>query len=323
MTQSGILAVRLGSMGDILHTLPAVATLRESFPGTPITWLVESKWLPLLEENPDVSEVATLNRSSLRCLVASLRRVRTRRWAAAIDFQGLLKSATCAKLSGAPRIYGFAKGQLREPAAAILYSDQIAACSAHVVEMNLELVRAAGASEIARRFAIPPGRPEGELPEGDFVLANPFAGWRAKEWPLERFSMLAMRIREELAMPLVLNGSPESEAMLRAAPGVHVHLSGLAGLIDATRRARAVVGLDSGPMHLAAALGKPGVAIFGPTDPARNGPYGDSFRVVRSRDAVSSYKRRDEYDAAILAISVDEVVEALQEQLSTPARQGE
>ena len=306
-------------MGDILHTLPAVASLRASFPDTPVTWLVESKWLALLEGNPDVSAIATLDRSGLRGLVASLQRLRDRPYAVAIDFQGLMKSAACAKLSGAPRIYGFAKAQLREPAAAILYSEQVAARPAHVVEMNLDLVRKAGAREIIRRFAVPPGRPEGETPAGDYVLANPLAGWKAKEWPLERFSALAARIRQEFGIPLVLNGPPPSEPVLRTVPGACVHLSGLAGLIDATRRATAVVGLDSGPMHLAAALGKPGVAIFGPTDPARNGPYGDSLKVIRGPGAVSSYKRRDEYDVAMLAVSVDQVFEALREKLSAPA----
>jgi len=306
-------------MGDILHTLPAVASLRASFPEAPITWLVESKWLPLLEGNPDVSEVAALDRTSLGGLLASLRRLRRSRYTLAIDFQGLMKSAACARLSGARHICGFAKAQLREPAAAILYSEQVAARAAHVVEMNLDLTRGAGARNIVRRFAVPRGQPEGEMPEGDYVLANPMAGWKAKEWPLERFSMLAMRLREGFGMPLVLNGPQGSEAVLRTVSGASVHLSGLAGLIDATRRARAVVGLDSGPLHLAAALGKPGVAIFGPTDPARNGPYGDSFRVIRGPAAVSSYKRRDEYDTAMLAVSVDQVFEALRERLSAAA----
>jgi heptosyltransferase-1 len=117
-------------------------------------------------------------------------------------------------------------------------------------------------------------------------------------------------VAERLDMPLVLNGSFDSAAALASVRGARVHLSGISGLIDATRRAHAVIGVDSGPMHLAAALGKPGVAIFGPTDPARNGPYGGSLRVLRSGDAITTYKRRAN-DAAMRAIGAAAVVEAL------------
>ena len=111
-------------------------------------------------------------------------------------------------------------------------------------------------------------------------------------------------------MPLVVNGPPESKEILEQMRGVHVHLSGLSGLIDATRKAYAVVGVDSGPMHLAAALAKPGIAIFGPTDPARNGPYGGSLRVLRSPSAVTTYKRLSN-DDAMRAITPAAVADAL------------
>jgi hypothetical protein len=116
---------------------------------------------------------------------------------------------------------------------------------------------------LLRTFAIPQGAPEGKLPDGRFVLASPLAGWGAKQWPLKSYEELAAK----LDVPLVVNGAPGSASELGSIRGAHVHLSGIDGLIDATRRAHAVIGVDSGPMHLAAALGKPGVAIFGPTDP--------------------------------------------------------
>jgi heptosyltransferase-1 len=144
------------------------------------------------------------------------------------------------------------------------------------------------------------------LPDGKFVLASPLAGWNAKQWPLERFEELASL----LEMPLVVNGSPDSAEMLQRVRGAHVHISGIAGLIDATRRAHAVIGVDSGPMHLAAALAKPGVAIFGTTDPTRNGPYGGSLRVLRSGAAVTTYKR-DAADTHMRAIGAEAVAEAL------------
>jgi heptosyltransferase-1 len=111
-------------------------------------------------------------------------------------------------------------------------------------------------------------------------------------------------------MPLVVNGPPDAAEILHRIRGAHVHLSGLRGLIDATRRACAVVGVDSGPMHLAAALSKPGVAVFGPTDPGRNGPYGGSMRVLRTRDAVTTYKRNVS-DRDMRRVAPEAVAEAL------------
>ena len=155
---------------------------------------------------------------------------------------------------------------------------------------------------------LPPGAPEGDLPEGRFVLVSPLAGWGSKQWPLEFHEELARR----LDVPLVANGPPDAADLLARIRGAHVHLSGIAGLIDATRRAQAVIGVDSGPLHLAAALGKPGVAVFGPTDPARNGPYGGTIRVLRNPGALTTYKRRPAGDESMRAISPEAVLEALQ-----------
>jgi heptosyltransferase-1 len=120
-----------------------------------------------------------------------------------------------------------------------------------------------------------------------------------------------------LNIPLVVNGPVDSEDMLRKIDGAQVHLSGIQGLIYATRRAQAIVGVDSGPVHLAAALGKPGVAIYGPTDPASHGPYGGSLRVLRSAGAVTNYKRRAADLGSMRAVSPAEVVEALHDSLRT------
>jgi heptosyltransferase-1 len=180
-----------------------------------------------------------------------------------------------------------------------------------VVDRNLDLAAAAGAPLAVRSFALPSGRPEGELPEGDFVLASPLAGWGAKQWPVEHFRTLGDLLAREFHLPLVLN-LPASHVERTVDPGsCWLHFSGLPGLVHATRRAAAVVGVDSGPLHLAAALGKPGVAIFGPTDPARNGPYGGSLTMLRSPRAATTYKRRADIDGSMSEISPDQVLEAL------------
>jgi heptosyltransferase-1 len=299
MSDARLLMVRLGAMGDIIHTLPAAAALKRHTPACRLSWLVEHKWTPLLEGNPHLDEVLVLDRSSGASAISSAWSLRRHKFPQAIDFQGLIKSAVCARLA-ACRVRGFAMAELRERRAAWLYHQTTATAAAHVIDRNLELAGCAGAPH---EFWIPPGAPEGKLPDGKFVLACPLAGWGAKQWPAARYAELRVLLAGR-GLALVLNGPPGS--------GLD-HESGLAGLIDATRRAHAVVGVDSGPLHLAAALGKPGVAIFGPTDPARNGPAGTSVRVLRAERAATTYQRRASSDASMISISAADVVDALME----------
>jgi heptosyltransferase I len=309
-----ILVVRLGAMGDVIHALPAVASLKHSFPGSHLTWLIEARWAPLLEQNPYVDRVAIFERGNPRAWMRNWDKLRAQRFNFAVDFQGLVKSALATSMAWPDRIFGFHQSQVRERASALFYSNKTVAQSAHKVERNLELAAAAGAANILRTFPLPEGAPEGELPPNGFILASPLAGWRAKQWPLAFYSRLASRIERELELPFVLNG-PEEMGELPSIPSAIIHHSTLPGLIHATRRAAAVIGVDSGPLHLAAALGKPGVAIFGPTDPAMNGPYGDTLNVLRSPRAVTSYKRLTAIDASMREIDPDRVFEALKAQL--------
>jgi heptosyltransferase-1 len=294
----GILVVRLGAMGDIVHTLPAVTALSQNHPQSHLTWLVEPRWLPLLEGNPFVDRIVVLRRQSLGGLMETRAELRQRRYDCAFDFQGLMKSALCAWSAGPREIRGFNASQVRERAASWFYSQTTLSRFAHVVDRNMDL---AGAPSAQRVFPLPDGQPEGDLP-GDFVLASPLAGWQSKQWPLEHYEKLGARLKQDLGITLLLNGPPDSRLP---------HRSGIPGLIFATRRALAVVGVDSGPLHLAAALGKPGVAIFGPTDPARNGPYGASIRVLRAPTADTTYKRGAEIDASMREVTPDQVFESL------------
>jgi heptosyltransferase-1 len=312
----GILVVRLGSMGDVIHALPAVSTLKHSFPSLPLTWVIEPKWAYLLSGNPFVDRVVELDRHTLAGLRQAWHELRLQRYAWAVDFQGLFKSALTASLARPDRIFGFHQSQAREPIAALFYSNRVRAGSAHIVDRNLELATGSGASSVVCTFPLPEGTPEGVLPEGDFVLASPLAGWLAKQWPLEYYSELARLLKAELDLPLVLNGPPRAGAALTPVHGTMTHLCGLPGLLHATRRALAVVGIDSGPMHLAAALDKPGVAVFGPTDPNRNGPYGKSFAVLRVPGAETSYKRRQEISDCMKAITPEAVYQTLKDRIS-------
>ncbi|MGP8243053.1 MAG: glycosyltransferase family 9 protein [Bryobacteraceae bacterium] len=311
-----LLIVRLGAMGDILHALPAVASLRASHPAARITWVVEPRWAPLLEGNPHIDRVVAIRRGSLAALRESWRELRAESYHCAVDFQGLLKSALAAKAARPDRLFGFDRTQVRELAATLFYSDLVHSGAAHRVDQCLDLAAAVpGTSARVGEFWLPEGRPEGELPDGDFVLASPLAGWRGKQWPLEFYGALAERLRRELSLPLVWN--VPSSGSVPAVEGVGLHVSSLPGLIWATRRAAAIVGVDSGPMHLAAALGKPGVAIFGPTDPARNGPYqaNAGLLVLRYAGAVTTYQRGDTIDDSMRRISPGQVFETLREAL--------
>lgn len=305
-----ILVVRLGAMGDIINTLPAAASLKQGIAGARVSWIVEPRWVPLLEDNPYVDEIIPFDRRSFQSLRCAWQQLRAEIFDIAVDFQGLIKSAVVASAARARRVVGFDCDVARESAAAWFYSNTGGSSARHVVDQYLDLAAVAGASTLLRVFPIPAGRLEGDLPDGPFVLASPLAGWGAKQWPIEFYSELGRMVKEECGLPLVVNGPRPIEV-----PFTWPNVSGVHGLIHATRRAVAVVGVDSGPLHLAAALGKPGVAIYGPTDPERNGPYDSGMTVLRSASAVTSHKRTDR-DDAMREISPLDAFKALQQQLA-------
>lgn len=200
-------------MGDIVHALPAVATLHRGFPGSQITWVVESRWAPLLEGNPFVDRVVLFDRRTAAGLRRAWRELRAQRLDFAVDFQGLIKSALVASAARTDRIFGLNRWAAREPLASVFYSNPVASHAAHRVDRNLELAAAAGAPEAVHASPLPPGRAEGSLPD-TFVLASPLSGWRSKQWPLDFYARLAARLRREAGLPLVLNGPPaEREAL--------------------------------------------------------------------------------------------------------------
>ena len=324
-----ILVVRLGHLGDVLHTLPAVTLLKNAWPRAEISWLVDPLWAPLLDGNPTLDRVIrfplkTWRRnktklSSWREYRRSMADLRAARFDLAIVFQPLIQSTWIARSSGAAEVVGFDTPNLKEPLSRLLLHRRIAAHGDHVVEKNLELVRGLTGSPVTQppQVWLPRGETPALTPNEDFLLACPHAGWQAKEWPPERFAELASLVWAEQRMPLVLNGAPaEADRLRRIAQrcpndACRVVPSDIPGLLGLTHRAKAVIGLDSGPLHLAAALHKPGVALFGPTDPARNGPFGDSFTIIRRQGAPTSYRRRNQPSASLADITAREVWDAL------------
>ncbi|MDQ2843435.1 MAG: glycosyltransferase family 9 protein [Acidobacteriota bacterium] len=305
-----VLVIRLGAMGDVLHALPAVASMKLSFPRCTLVWLIAQKWLPLLAGNPYVDEIVPFDRAGIGSFWDLRRALRAVQPEIAIDFQGLLQSALAGRLAGAKKFYGFDRTVAREPLSSMLYTDCISVTGPHRIQRNLELVTAAGATRLTEESWIPEGLSEGELPRGPYVLASPFAGWRSKEWVAERYGQLGKLLNKH-GLELILNVPPERSEDLSRFQHARIHTSSLEGLIHATRCAAAVIGVDSGPLHLAAALKKPGVALYGPTDPAQTGPFNSPMIVVRQQEAETTYKRGRDIHESMDGIAVEQVSEAL------------
>ncbi|HEX3685537.1 MAG TPA: glycosyltransferase family 9 protein [Bryobacteraceae bacterium] len=305
-----ILAIRLSALGDIIHALPAITSLKQSFPASKLALLIAPRWLPIVEGNPYIDELIAPNIATVRRLRPSL----------AFDFQGLLKSALLGRLARPKSFFGFDKSVARESFASLFYTHRVPVTGPHRVERNLQLIAAAGASTLSDEAWIPPGRSEGHLPSGPFVLTSPFAGWAGKQWPIDNYDRLGQILSSE-GFELAVNIPAQRASELALFRHVHAHTSSIAGLIDATRRAAAVVGVDSGPLHLAAALRKPGVALFGPTDPRLTGPYGGTISVIRTDDVATTYKRHASVHASMRVITPQQVAETLLHSLAnTPVR---
>lgn len=330
MAEPRFLLVRLGSLGDIVHALPAAAALRDTFPGARIDWIVDSKWEPLLEGNSDLSNVISLKSKSASGISAAVWQLRTAKYTHAIDFQGLYKSALLAFASGAPRPIGFQRSYAREGFASFFFTDRLNLRGAHKVDHNLTLAERAGARIANPRFSMAirskdDERVSHELTANDlreYFVLNPGGGWRSKCWPAERYGELHRQLAEQYNVRGVVTfGRGEEELaqqIIRAAGNpapVALQLE-LGPLMAALRRAKFVISADTGPLHLASALKTPVAGLFGPTDPARNGPCSSDDVVVRKPHfGETTYRRGASYSPAMLSISVDQVVEAVQRRL--------
>lgn len=338
-----LLIVRLSAMGDVIHTLPAAQALRDAFPAATIGWLIEERWAELLcapgtprrgprtPQRPLVDWVHTVDlkgwRKSLFTVQTAERiarvwnDVRSSHYEVALDLQGAIRSAILARWSGAPVIFGAA--QPRETPASLFYTRPVIVRGTHVVEQNLSITE----SFIGRKLAVPAVEfPRDEAAESritqrlrdaiirEFAILNPGAGWGAKRWPAERYGRVARALAKEGLQSLVNHG-PGEESIAREVEAASEGLArpfqcSISELIALTLRARLFIGGDTGPMHLAAALKIPVVAIFGPTDPARNGPYGTRSIILRNPESPTSHARIAQPDQAMLEITVDAVVDA-------------
>src|SRR5579864_153134 len=332
-------------MGDVIHALPAALALREAYPEAMIGWIIEERWAELLcapgaakrgarsAQRPLVDWVHTVNLKGWRKSLFSFHGlepiarvwndVRSAGYQVAVDLQGAIRSAVLAQWSGAPVVYG--TREPRESAAALWYTRQATTRGKHVIEQGLSVME----SLVGKKLAVPAapfprdaGAEEGieqrlrEFGIEKFAILNPGAGWGAKRWPAERYGQVA-RALAKCGLQSVVNFGPGEGELARAAETAsesagRAFQCSISELIALTRRARLFVGGDTGPLHLAAALKVPVVAIFGPTDPARNGPYGSRSVVLRNPASMTTHARNPRTDEAMLGIGVEEVVRAAQ-----------
>ena len=332
------LVVRLTALGDILHTLPAVAALRAAHRNARIDWVVERKWAPVLEGSPAIDEVIPFDRRSALGAIQCVQRLRQNRYTCAIDFQGLYKSSVLALLSGAERRIGFERGGAREPGASLLYTERIAPVGRHVAELNYSLAEAASASRPPSPeypLRVPAGGAASvrarlhDLGIGEYIVVGPAGSWGAKCWPAERYGEFCREFEkksgEKNLSVVVIQGRGESaiaEEVCRAASPARptVIATTIEELMGLLAHARCMLAADSGPLHLAAALGTPVVGLYGPTDPARNGPFVPGAIVVsEARPEEINYKRRKTTSPAMLRIGVEKVLDAVDSCLKASA----
>jgi heptosyltransferase-1 len=337
------LIVRLGAMGDIIHSLPAAAALRRARPTAEIGWAVEDRWVELLSTRaalgdrrgpqkplPDRIHIvntrawreAMFSDETWREAMDAIKQIRGFRYDIAIDFQGAWKSAAVAFFSGTRLRVGFEKP--REGPASILYNRRIPWRGDHVIEQAMCLAEAFGANTLPTDICPDEFFPRDDAAEqwcdeqlrthgiSEFAILNPGAGWGAKQWPSERYAEVARALAFQGLRSVVNHGPTElplanEVAQLSAGAAVPIACS-IGELIALTRRARLFVGGDTGPMHLAAALRIPVVALFGPTNPRRNGPFATRAVVLGGVNSTAAYRHSAEPHEGLLSITVAEVL---------------
>jgi heptosyltransferase-1 len=337
VTSSGsprILLVKLSSFGDVLHALPTLEALRALYPQGHITWLVEEVYVPLLSGHPALDEVwavprvrlgQKVGREELLRLIRLLRRVAASRFDLVIDLQGLLKSAMWVALARSPRKIGY--NHTRELSYLPLterlppYDPE-----AHAVWRYLHVARHLGAPPTLPRFrlGLTPAFPGSlALPDRDLAVLHPGARWASKLWPVTSWAHLGDWLSRDKKLAVLITGSAGDRALAAQITSQmqekawnlagRTSLPELAGIMQ---KARLAVTADTGPMHLAAALGTRVVALFGPTAPGRTGPFGAGHRVVRLGISCSPcFQRHCPEPRCLTALSPDAVLAAVEKSL--------
>lgn len=329
-----ILLIRTSALGDVVHCLPVLTALRRRFPEAHLGWVVEEAMAPVLEGHPDLDERIVVRLrpwrknlwTSRREMRDALYRLRSFEADVALELMGNHKGGLLARLSGASRRIGLAAAHRREAGTGLYVNETVEPTGPHAVDRALAVARPLGLSPEAPDFGgekLFPGATElppellRALPSGPFVVVQPGAGWGNKVYPPDRWGRIAQALAEDPGLPTRVATAPGEEALAReveaASEGTAraVPAFGLAALAGLLRRATLVLGGDTGPTHLAHALGTPTLCVLGPTDPARHGLYGAPERSLAVRLPCSfCYKRFDETKACLLSLPPERIVGA-------------
>ena len=333
MPEPRFLVVRLGALGDIVHTFPAVSALRETFPNSEIVWITHPRWKFLVETGGLASQVWTTETRSLSSVRKTINALRSAQFDASIDYQGLWKSAALPFFGGVKRRIGFSSQTIREFGVPLLYTEKVDCTTVHIADQNGELSLRAGAGNPTAPFNLQiPQEADAEIRDflqklnlDRYVVLSPGGGWRSKCWPPERFGQLSQLIRNSLGLRCIVNCGPGEDDLalaIRECSGdaEPVPYNGSLGpLMALLRNASCIVGGDTGPLHLAIALGTSAVALFGPTDPARNGPYQSDAIVLRAPGIVTTHTRNDQTHPSMMQVQVSEVFDAVRRRLGVSA----
>lgn len=322
-----ILITRLSAIGDCVHTLPLVPALRSKFPGAFIAWVAQPGGASLLEGLDGLDELIVVPRDwmkSLRTLRATRRELLTHQFEMAIDPQSLTKSSLLGWLSGARVRIGFTKGQGRE-LSPYLSTIQVKPKTEHVVDRYLELLEPLGITQPSVAFGVPEQQHANSVANQirskagltQFALLNPGAGWNSKLWPHKRYAEVAKHLyqRHELRSLVIWAGDKErawAREVVDIASGAALLApnTSLPDLAALCRQAKLFVGSDTGPLHLAAAVGTPCVGMYGPTQIGVCGPYGEGHEALQGRSAGSKASKRGDDNAAMASIEVGHVGDA-------------
>jgi len=334
-----VLICRLSAVGDVVHGMPVLCALREHYRTAFIGWVVEQGAAELLRGHSALDELIVVPRGWSRSpgAIWQLRnRLRPMEFHLTVDLQGLTKSALAARLSGAPRRIGFDDEKGRE-LSRWLNNERIAANAAHIVDCNLQLLAKVGIVKPAVKFDVPESPEDRASAEtivaqaglpGAFGVINPGAGWPSKLWPADRYAAVASHLGSARKLPtLVLWAGAEERRLAEqivAGSGGKARLAPATSLRDVAalaRRARLFVSSDTGPLHIAAAVGTPCVGLYGPMPAERNGPYGAGHVALQKKRFQGTSRERRHAPAELMqAISVGDVCEACDQILQPPAR---
>lgn len=329
-----ILIVRLGSLGDIIHAIPAAAAIRRAYPQAKVDWLVDVRHEDLLELVPSIDARVAVKTSGAGSIFETVRHLRRRRYDVAIDLQGLLKSAVLARLSGATRVVGFPAPLLRERAARLFYTEAEGDLTAsHVIDKNLSILQAVGIRVPDIEFPLVDGKPEivtavrtrlGIGSVDRFAIINPSAAWPNKRWPPVYYAEVARGLAKRFSMRSIVLWGPGEEGIAQnvvtASDGTAAVSppTAIADLVSLTKAAALMISGDTGPLHVAGAVSTPLIGIFGPTDPKRNGPWAeDDLTASRFHTCVCHYQRRCRIAGwCLLDISPREVLDLVDRRLT-------